>query len=257
MKKILLGLALIFILLLNLQGIYPTGAWLALAFSGIAVFAARQHSWRLMHVSFLFLLLSLAHFLAPSLVYQFPALLFWYILMISTLPVLFCRVTRKALNWLKFGKVDRVSIALFLITSLLASGALLVWAHWTHNLGLAEKMVSGLRLYPKWLLIILGIPLFALLNALVEELIYRGLLQEALRDIFRRRILVIFLQATAFAAAHFASGFPNGIIGYLMVLVYGMMLGYLRERCGGLLVPVLTHILADLTIFYFMVIRFL
>lgn len=257
MKKILPGLALIFILLLNLQGIYQPGGWLVLAFSGSAIFAAGLCSWRLMHVSFLFLLLSLVRFLAPSFVYQFPALLFWYILMISTLPMLFFRATRKALNWLKFGKVNPVSIGLFLITSLLASVALLVWAHWTHNLGLAEKMVSGLQLYPKWLLFILGIPLFALLNALAEELIYRGLLQEALQDIFRRRILVVFLQATAFAAAHFASGFPNGMTGYLMVLVYGMMLGYLRERTGGLLVPVITHILADLTIFYFMVIRFL
>jgi len=254
MKNILPGLALIFSLLLNLQGIYQPGGWLAWAFSGSAIFAAGLHSWRLMHVSFLFLLLSLARFLAPSVVYHFPSLLFWYILFMATLPMLFFHRARKALDWLKFGKTDRTSIALIATTSLLASAALLIWAHGSDNLGLAEEMVRGLRHYPKWLLFTFGIPLFALLNALVEELIYRGLLQAALQDIFRSRILVIFLQATAFAAAHFASGFPNGIVGYLMVLVYGIMLGYLRARSGGLLVPVLTHILADLTIFYFMVI---
>jgi hypothetical protein len=49
-------------------------------------------------------------------------------------------------------------------------------------------------------------------------------------------------------AVHYATGFPNGIIGYLMVLVYGTMLGYLRMRTKGILAPYVAHVIADATI---------
>ena len=65
-------------------------------------------------------------------------------------------------------------------------------------------------------------------------------------------ICVVTLQASAFAAAHVLLGFPNGRLGYLMVFVYGTMLGYLRVRSKGMLAPYLTHVLADLTIGYFL-----
>ncbi|MBN2089862.1 CPBP family intramembrane metalloprotease, partial [candidate division KSB1 bacterium] len=55
-----------------------------------------------------------------------------------------------------------------------------------------------------------------------------------------------------FAAAHFTSGFPNGVIGYLMVLIYGTMLGYLKERTNGIFAPYIAHVIADLTIGYFL-----
>ena len=62
----------------------------------------------------------------------------------------------------------------------------------------------------------------------------------------------MILQASAFAILHFAAGFPNGIAGYLMTFVYGLILGYLRERTGGLLAPYVTHVVADLVIGYFL-----
>jgi membrane protease YdiL (CAAX protease family) len=256
MKKILPVLSLGFMLVLNLTGIFMTGTWVAVIFLGVAVFAAGLRAWLLFHSSIFFLLLSLSRFISPPLVYQFPALLLWYIFIISTLPMLLFNATRKTLLWLKFGKIDHVAHAGLIVTSISAAVALLLWASWTDKFGLATEMVAGLKAYPRWFIFVIGIPVFALLNALVEELIYRGLLQAMLDRILNARLPVIFLQATAFSAMHFMSGFPNGVVGYLMVLVYGMMLGYLRYRSGGLLVPVLTHILADLTIFYFMVSNF-
>jgi hypothetical protein len=38
----------------------------------------------------------------------------------------------------------------------------------------------------------------------------------------------------------------------LMVLVYGIALGYLRKRGNGMLAPYITHVIADLTIGYFL-----
>ena len=65
------------------------------------------------------------------------------------------------------------------------------------------------------------------------------------------------LQAGAFAAVHFGVGFPNGLFGYAMVLVYGLALGLLRHRTKGMLAPYLAHVIADLTIGYFLVLKFL
>ena len=44
-------------------------------------------------------------------------------------------------------------------------------------------------------------------------------------------------------------GFPSGLIGMAMVFVWGIALGILRVRSGGMLVPIVTHIAADLVIF--------
>lgn len=113
-------------------------------------------------------------------------------------------------------------------------------------------MVQGFSRFPKSLIFGLGVPLFALVNAFAEEVIFRGIMQGALSRAFRRQCLVVILQASAFAAFHFAGGFPNGYIGYLMTFIYGLMLGYLRERSQGLLAPFSAHVMADLAIGYFL-----
>lgn len=257
MKKFLAGLSLLFIMTLNVTGIVQTGIWDTIFFVIFAILAILLRNWLLFHSALLFLLLSLSGYIAPRFVYQFPALLLWYIFLLSILPLLPFRASRNTLRWLKWGKIDRGSLVWLVITSISATLALLLWAFWAEKSSMVTEMVTGLKIYSRWLIILIGIPLFSLLNALIEELIYRGLIQEMLAQMLNSPLLVIFLQATAFAALHYMSGFPNGAAGYLMVLVYGMMLGYLRHRSNGLLVPVLTHILADLTIFYYMVLKFL
>jgi hypothetical protein len=44
-------------------------------------------------------------------------------------------------------------------------------------------------------------------------------------------------------------GFPNGWTGFAMVVVYGVLLGSICRRSGGLLAPWVAHVAADLTIF--------
>jgi membrane protease YdiL (CAAX protease family) len=87
------------------------------------------------------------------------------------------------------------------------------------------------------------------LNALVEEIVLRGVLLHALAGTFGSRHAVVRLQAAAFAVFHFAAGFPNGWTGCAMTLVYGAALGYLKRWAGGLPAPWVCHLLADLTIF--------
>ena len=60
------------------------------------------------------------------------------------------------------------------------------------------------------------------------------------------------LQATSFGVAR-AHGFPRGVTGVLLAGVWGYLLGLLRQRTGGLLAPVLAHVVADGTIAYVLV----
>jgi hypothetical protein len=173
-------------------------------------------------------------------------------LVISTLLILPFRQTRSTFSWLKFGTVDRVSWIIIICTSFGSVAALIAWALWTNNLGLGVNAMRSMVHYPLWLLALFGIPLYAMANAFVEEAIFRGIVQEAAMRTLGNLTGALFLQSTVFAAAHFKGGFPNGAVGYCMVLIYGIMLGVLRVRCKGLLAPWLAHVIADMTIGYFL-----
>ena len=95
-------------------------------------------------------------------------------------------------------------------------------------------------------LLVLGGAAFALVNASFEELIWRGIFQSRLLDLVGAP-WAIALQAASFGVAH-AHGFPRGLVGVVLAGVWGAMLGVLRQRSGGLLAPVLAHIVADATI---------
>jgi uncharacterized protein len=57
----------------------------------------------------------------------------------------------------------------------------------------------------------------------------------------------IFVQALSFGAQH-VHGFPRGAAGVVLASVWAIGLGMLRRRAGGLLAPILAHIVADATI---------
>ncbi len=242
-----------FIIILNLSGILDLGHFDKVALGFFLVYILVTREWLLLHCAVIFFLWSLSDLLSYLELLRLPALGLIILFVVSTLLILPFRQTRAALSWIKFGKIDRVTIFLLIVIGLISSGALIVWALWTDNLGLGLQMVEDVAHYPKPLILLLGIPLFALINALAEEIIYRGILHEALTHTFSNGYLAIVLQATAFAAIHFAVGFPNGLWGYLMVLCYGVMLGYLKKRTSGILSPYLSHIVADLTIGYYLV----
>lgn len=160
---------------------------------------------------------------------------------------------KSAFKWIKLGKIDQISWILIAFTSLLAGVGLIIWGNWTNNLGESIKMMKTITNYfPSFFIVIAMLPAFALFNAFVEEFIFRGVFQEALTDILGDKpVLVISLQSSVFAAIHFAAGFPNGIIGYMMVFIWGVMIGYLRCRTCGMLAPYIVHVCADLVIVFY------
>lgn len=185
---------------------------------------------------------------------QMPVLPLLVPLILSILFIWSWSSLRPTLDWTRRGAVDRVSAMLIVLTGLGSAGALVVWATWTDNFGIGEQMMQNALGAPLWSVALIGLPIFAVFNAATEEAVFRGVFQTALMRISIGFPVANTVQAAAFAAFHFAVGFPNGYVGYVMVFVYGLVLGYLRQRTGGLLAPIATHIIADLVIGYVMLV---
>ena len=158
---------------------------------------------------------------------------------------------RRSVGWLRAGRFDGGTQLLIFVTVIVSAMALVAWVAWTkpdlgHHLALVPNV-------PIWVLPLTAVA-FAALNAAMEEIIFRGVLMEALDSALGAGWRAIAVQAVAFAAGHYLSGFPNGALGFVMVLVYGVLLGLIRRRAAGLLAPWLAHAAADLVIFSILVV---
>lgn len=95
--------------------------------------------------------------------------------------------------------------------------------------------------------LVVGGLLFSMINATVEEGAYRGVVQHGLEAVLGAGIAALGLQAVAFGALHI-NGFPRGWVGVGLATVYGLMLGAVRRRSGGMLAPWIAHVLTDVVI---------
>jgi membrane protease YdiL (CAAX protease family) len=208
-----------------------------------------RRSWAMAPCALLFFFMYVASRYYPQWVWHVPIAGFLVPLTLTALCCLPSSRLRARFNWLRKGNLDQVTWFLVVITSLVSALALILWALWTDYLGVATQMMAPLRETPRWFSYMVIVPGFALANAAAEELVYRGILQDALEQCFPTRAwLVLALQASAFAAAHFQAGFPNGLMGYAMTFVYALMLGFLRQRTRGMLAPWAAHVAADAVI---------
>jgi len=89
--------------------------------------------------------------------------------------------------------------------------------------------------------------LFSIFNALFEEVIFRGILFDAIDSQWGASFAVI-ATSLLFGYGHM-HGYPPGPLGAVLAGIYGLCLGWLRLFSGGLGLPVLAHIAADATIF--------
>lgn len=212
-------------------------------------FTLKVRDWQKMPAAILIFFLYVAAPFYPSLVWQIPTAAFLVPLTLTLALILAVPQLRKNLMWIRLGEIDPVTAILVVSTGLISAIALVFWAIWTDYLGIGAAMMEDYQHIPRWFLLLLGIPFFSFINAFAEEMVYRGVLQTALEESFPENpAFVIVLQATAFAAAHFAVGFPNGVWGYLMTFLYALVLGYLKFRSRGMLAPYLTHVIADFVI---------
>lgn len=89
--------------------------------------------------------------------------------------------------------------------------------------------------------------LFALLNPLLEEVIFRGILFDAIRSQVGH-IATVFITAALFGVAHMR-GYPPGATGVTLAFLYGIATGGLRHLTGGIALPIIAHVMADATIY--------
>jgi CAAX protease family protein len=153
---------------------------------------------------------------------------------------------RKATSWLSVGRLDGRILALGAAFAAISGTTLLLW-YVTARPDLTDLVETFIPDWPLSLVVPAAF-LFSVVNAAVEEAAYRGVVLGALDKARLTAPAALVVQAVAFAALHFRAGFPRGVVGVGLTFVYGLVLGALCRRAGGLMAPFITHVLTDLVI---------
>jgi membrane protease YdiL (CAAX protease family) len=209
------------------------------------VAAAVLRDARAVHAALLAALLTVPHLAPVRVPWPWDLLLALgaYALLCARVPALRASVGRL---WLRRGALDRALVPWIAAVVLVASAALIAWV------AVFRPDVRDVRAFVPpvhpVLLVIGGVVVFPVVNALLEEVVFRGVVYDAFESVLGRGRAPLVAQAVAFGLAHW-HGFPRGVVGVGMAFVYGLMLGELRRRARGLLAPVVAHVFADATIF--------
>lgn len=147
-----------------------------------------------------------------------------------------------AAPWLSRGSWTRGVVGLLAVTVVGSAGALIAWTL------LGDPQVPGAymemaRRHRPWVVVPLGCA-FVLVNAAVEETLFRGEFLVELAVVWGPAAAVT-VQAAAFGLLHLLVGFPSGWLGAVMAGVWGVLLGIMRLRSGGMLAPYIGHVCAD------------
>ncbi len=145
---------------------------------------------------------------------------------------------------IRLGRMGRSEAVAILLIGAVTAVALIAWAE-----AMQPDLSNARSMLPPWPLagLILAGTVFSVVNAILEEFIWRGVFQRWLMS-FAAPTLAIALQALSFGTIHY-HGFPGGWTGVGLATIYGLMLGALAFRSGGLLAPIVAHVAADAVIF--------
>jgi len=153
---------------------------------------------------------------------------------------------RRSVTWLRVGRLDRWTVAATVGIIVASSTTLVFWFYWERpSVPVYLERLPDLPPIPA-LVVVLGV-YFAVVNATLEEVIWRGVLMEGLCAELGP-LAGLAAQAAVFGVMHY-HGFPSGVPGVVLASIFGAMLGWLRLRSQGLLAPIIAHIFADATIF--------
>ncbi len=161
-------------------------------------------------------------------------LLLWFLLMAIGLIaggiVWLTGTSWRELGWRREGAVK--AIGLGFLGFILIYINVVVWAMLGGNMEPPETLVPSLSR-------ILVVAFFAFgLAAWVEENLYRGYLQPLLAEKVGGGQAIVW-QAVIFSVAHL--GYLGHFIEFAAAFVTGVILGWLRERSGGIVAPYVAH----------------
>jgi len=152
---------------------------------------------------------------------------------------------RGTATWARCGSFDATIRFLCVCAWLLAAVALLSW-YLLLQPNIADIVKAFVPALPLGLLIAGGL-LFSMVNAAVEEGAYRGVILHALDSSLGPGFAALLLQAVAFGAIHIR-GFPRGLLGVGLAYIYGLLMGVIRRRAGGMFAPWIAHVFTDVVI---------
>lgn len=113
------------------------------------------------------------------------------------------------------------------------------------SIGLVVSGLTGLNPQPGWGWWLLAIVLTGPLQAVAEEVVFRGYLMQALGMAVRSETFAVVISALLFAIFH---GTQNLWL-FGSRLAFGLLAGYLVVRTGGLEAPIAAHIVNNLLAF--------
>jgi membrane protease YdiL (CAAX protease family) len=152
------------------------------------------------------------------------------------------------MSWLRLGRLSAGTVATTLVVMALTSLVLLA---------LQAAIQPNLRSYRDALpfealgnVAVAGV-VFSIVNATLEEVVFRGILFDAVRSQWGVWITLIST-AVLFGVGHWR-GYPPGALGACLAGVFGFVMGVLRLWSCGLILPILAHVAADATIYCILV----
>ena len=152
---------------------------------------------------------------------------------------------RGTATWARWGSFDARVWLLSVGAWLVAAVALVIWYLLLHP-NIADIVKAYVPALPLGLLMAGGL-IFAMLNAAVEEAAYRGVFLHALDRSLGPGFAALLLQAAAFGAIHIR-GFPRGWLGVGLACIFGLFMGVIRRRAGGMFAPWIAHVFTDVVI---------
>ena len=218
--------------------------WMVWLTAFLAVLAIVTRSVQAIHIS-LFSLLWIGLPFIFSVLQFYPLTLLVPLVVYGIVTAAFPSL-RHSLRWLRAGKLNSDIPVLVLATAIVSGLGLVGW-----YLVIKPDISSHLAQMPKlsvWALPFVAVG-FAMLNAAMEEFVFRGIVMQSLDSAVGAGYTAITIQAISFGLFHYVAGFPNGALGLVMVCVFGFMLGMLRRRSEGMLAAWMAHVLADIVIF--------
>jgi hypothetical protein len=144
----------------------------------------------------------------------------------------------------QFQQVRRKEWILSIFIGLLSAAGVLIW-FWLYH-PTSDEIIFKFPALPAAALFPAVIAISAL-NAFAEELLFRGLAFDAISEGGQNERFANIGLAFAFGIFHF-KGFPFGFAGSILAFVFGYLMGFLRMKSKGLLLPWVAHFTADLCI---------
>lgn len=164
------------------------------------------------------------------------------------LLVVCVRPLRRSFRWLHAGRLSPASIVATIAVMALTVFALILF-HSTIRSdphGYSRAVLSG-----AFGSVIMRGVVFTIVNATLEELVFRGVLFDALQLQWGIRVTLVGT-ALLFGLGHLR-GYPSGILGACLAALFGLAMGVLRLWTGGQALPIAAHMAADATIYSILV----